>query len=200
MGGASVRDRNDGDHPAVAEPAPGRNGPGYVASARNGEPPLEWNEIMSEHDELLRAQLLERIDRLERELERHRELAQQTSRLFLFATNYADSIRERARRDAEVALRKARERATKIVGDAESDRRHAENELLRLQALTDETRKRLSAFTTAALQVLNAEVETGRDNVSERTLGDLQDALQSQLSPASGSAPRAFPSAGSPER
>ena len=200
MGGASVRDRNDGDHPAVAEPAPGRNGPGYVASARNGEPPLEWNEIMSEHDEL-RTRPTARTHRAARTRTRTPPgTCSANEQLFLFATNYADSIRERARRDAEVALRKARERAAKILGDSETERRHAENELLRLQALTDETRKRLSAFTTAALQVLNAEVETGRDNVSERTLGDLQDALQSQLSPASGSAPRALPSAGSPER
>lgn len=151
---------------------------------------------MSEHDELLRVQLLERIERLERELERHRQLAQQTSKLFLFATSYADSVRERARRDGESALRKARERAAKILGDLETERRHAEKELLRLQTLSDETRRRLSAFTTAALQVLNAEVETGPDNVSERTLGDLQDVLQAQLSPASGS----VPSAGRPER
>jgi cell division septum initiation protein DivIVA len=163
---------------------------------------LDLEEIVSVQEDLIRerAELRARIQQLEHELARYREHAQRTSKLFLFATDYADSIRQSARRDATLALRKARERAARILGDLENERKQAEDELRRLQALTDETRTRLTAFTTAALHVLNAQVETGLDNASEGALGDLQDVLRTQLTTASDSAETALPTAGTQER
>ena len=55
-----------------------------------------------------------------------------------------------------------------------------QEELARLQALTDETRAGLSAFLIAGLQALNSEPE---DEAVDTSLahGDLQDTLQEQL-------------------
>jgi cell division septum initiation protein DivIVA len=156
---------------------------------------------MSEHEQLVRerARLLERVEQLEQEVQRYREHAQRTSKLFLYVTDYADWVRQSARRDAELALRKARARAAKILGDLEKERRRVDNELLRLQALTDETRTRLSAFTTAALDILNSEVDTS-EHVPQQALSDLPDALRPQLTSASGSASTRLPSAGTRDR
>ena len=70
-----------------------------------------------EQPELEHAKLLAQVRRLEVELARYREHAQRTSKLFLSATKYAEWVRENARRDAELALRKARAR----VGEAQHD-------------------------------------------------------------------------------
>ncbi len=201
---------------------------------------------MSEHDEWVGegASARERIEWLERELARERAQARHTSRLVFFATNYAESIRQRVRRDAELTLRKAGERAAKILADletaqkraeaelrrtetelrstetelrrVEAELQHAETELRRvgpelkgaevelhrLQALTDETRTRLSAFTTAALQVLRADVDAEAQAATEATargssLDDLRDALRPRPSPPPDAARTAVPGAGS---
>jgi cell division septum initiation protein DivIVA len=180
-----------------------------------------------------------RVARLERELEQERQQTRQTANLLLSATNYADSIRQRVRRDAELTLRKAREREARILGDVETRRKRAESELqrieaalrlaeidlrrteterrqaeadlsqtrselLRLRALTHEIRARLSALTTAALQVLDsgvdtpAEAETGENGIPEPTHSDLRAALQTRLSQTADSAHDARPNADEP--
>ena len=131
----------------------------------------ERDVLLRERDQLLggREQLVHERDglrgelasarddgrRLEAELERHREHALRTSKLFLHATDYAAWMREHARRDAELALRKARSRADEIVADAQRERGHAERELLRLQALVRETRARLAQISMGALRALD---------------------------------------------
>jgi cell division septum initiation protein DivIVA len=194
---------------------------------------------MSKHAEAVSqgADVHERIEWLERELEREREEVRRSNKLFLVAANYVDSMRQRARGDAELTLKKARERAAQVLGGAESERRRAETELqrvraelrlaeaeltradaerrqakaelrqaeaertqaqaelVRLQSLTDETRAKLSAFTTAALRVLNADVDTagqresGQEDAPDEALGDLRDALQPRLGQANDALP-----------
>jgi len=181
-------------------------------------------------EELLREreELLEKVRRLEEELERYRQHAQRTSKLFFSATSYAEWVRESARRDAELVLRKARARAEKTLGglehererterellrlqaligemqktlaDLELERERTEPELVRLQALTGETRTRLSAFLTAALQVLSAEVEAGQGDGSKPALADLQDTLRRELASASLPAPAQLAETDRPER
>ena len=56
-----------------------------------------------------------------------------------------------------------------------------QDELARLNALSEATRARLSAFLTAGLQTLNTTVELGNEDGSTRPLGDLQDTLHSAL-------------------
>jgi len=140
-----------------------------------------------------RDELLAEVRRLEAELERYRTHAERTSKLFLSSTKYAERVRENARRDAELALRKASARVERLKLTAselewtESELVRRQDELARLQALTDETRTRLSAFLTAGLRALSTEVGPGDEDGTKPELGDLQDTLHRQL--ASTSAP-----------
>lgn len=116
-----------------------------------------------------REELLARIGRLEHELERYRAHAERTSKLFLSVASYADWVRDNARHDAELALRKARAKAVKLeatavaLEDAERELAARQGELERLRRLTDETRTRLSAFLSAGLDALNTDVERRPD-------------------------------------
>jgi DNA repair exonuclease SbcCD ATPase subunit len=136
------------------------------------------------------AEALAKAKRLEVELQRYREHAERTSRLFVSVTRYAEWVRENARLDSELALRKAQTRAAKLtratseLERTENELARAQDELARLQALTDQTRARLSAFLTAGLQALDSEPEGEADEVSP-TRGDLQDTLQERLVSAS---------------
>jgi len=142
-----------------------------------------------EQPELEHAKLLAHLRRLEVELARYREHAQRTSKLFLSATKYVDWVRENARRDAELALRKAQARAEKLsrttrdLERTEGELARARDELLRLQALNDETRARLSAFLTAGLQALTHDAEVEHGDRPEPEVGDLQETLKEQLTP-----------------
>ena len=135
-----------------------------------------------------------KVRRLEAELERYRAHAERTSRLFLAVTDYAAWVREQARHDAELALRKARARAEKLMATArelertERELARLQTELERLEALTDETRTRLSTFLTTGLEMLNAEVEAGPNDPGSGQ-DDLQETLHKQLSGASEQAP-----------
>jgi cell division initiation protein len=172
------------------------------AHGGNEELLRQHQALLEKHEQLMRERtgLLDDAKRLEGELARYRDHAQRTSKIFIYATNYAESIRESARRDAEVTLRKARARAEKMLGDLESERKRAERELLRLQALTTETRKRLSAFTTSALQVLNAEVEEARGDASTPPGDDMQGTLETKLTSTTRPAPEAVAEAETRER
>jgi DNA repair exonuclease SbcCD ATPase subunit len=151
-----------------------------------------------------REELLAQVRRLEVELERYREHARRTSKLFLSASNYAGWVRENARRDAEVALRKARAKVDKLEHQArELERTEHElasrrDELARLQDLTDETRTRLSAFLKAELQVLDSELAVGRDD-NPTPRDDLQGTLQERLPSATVTAPAELAEVEGPE-
>jgi cell division septum initiation protein DivIVA len=151
--------------------------------------PVLREDSLAEREELLRerAQLLARVYRLEAELEGHRARSERTSKLLLSATGYAEWVRERARRDAEGALRKATARAQKLVQttrdleETQNELVRLKEELTRLRSLTDETRARLSAFLTAGLQAINAETEAASTNDPDRAPGHLDDTLRRQL-------------------
>ena len=174
---------------SVVEGPRGENLPGAAPASRE-EPVSALTGPSQEHDDL-RAE----VRRLEVELERYREHAERTSKLFLSATNYAEWVRNNARRDAELALRKARSKVDKLEDSARAlERTELElasqrDELARLQALTDATRARLSAFVTAGLQVLDADTEGGRADGRNPALHELQDTLQEQLPSSSVPAP-----------
>jgi len=147
-------------------------------------------EQPSEHEEL-RAE----VGRLEIELERYRARAERTSKVFLSATNYAERIRESARCDSDLALRKARtkvERLGLMAGELERTERELvrlHDELARLEALTGEARTRVRAFLAAGLQVLDTEPEAGERDSPTSALPDLPNTLQRQLAPPAVSAP-----------
>jgi hypothetical protein len=157
--------------------------------------------LVAEHEKLLA-----KVRRLELELERYREHAQRTSRLFLSVTNYVDWVREGARRDAELALRKARARVKKLnetaieLERAEDELARVRSELAHVQHLTDATRERLSAFLTAGLHALEGDVAAARDDSQENELSDLQDTLQERLTSTSAPSPPRTAEAKEPAR
>lgn len=169
---------------------PGREGPlpGIAPTGRDASP-RAFVEASREHVDAAseREELLAQVRRLELALERCRDHAQRTSRLFLSATNYAEWVRENARREAELALRKARAKAetlgavTREQERAERELARLQDELARLRALTDETRTRLSAVVTAGLEVLDSGVGAGQEEGPRPESGDLQDILQRRL-------------------
>jgi hypothetical protein len=171
LGEESAPDRLGGDHPTTA-PASGE-----------GSLP-EMVELLGEREELLA-----KVHLLEAELERYRAQAERTNKPLLSATNW---VRERTRRDADLALREETARVKMLtVTRRELERTQQElarlkDEHVRLQALTDEARTRLSAFLTAGLQVLNeaeteTETETGRSINPEPSPYHLDDTLRRQL-------------------
>ena len=144
----------------VKQPA----GESHAASSKASreEPPRNGAGLPSE-----REAILAEVRRLEAELDRYRAHATRTSELFDSATHYAEWVRENARREAELALQKARERVELLGTRARKlERTEAElasrrDELARLQALTDETRTRLSTFLATGLQALTIQVAVG---------------------------------------
>ena len=130
-----------------APDTPGGNPPTTAPASHGGSLP---ERAESTEREVLRA----KVDWLEAELERYRADAERTSKLLLSATNYAEWVRERARHDAELALRKATARVemltvtTRELEQTQHELVRLNDELVRLQTLTEETRARLSAFLT----------------------------------------------------
>ena len=135
--------------------------------------------------------LLGKVQALELDLERYRMHAERTSKLFLAATKYAEWVRENARQDAQLALRKANARVERLeltaerLASTEAELVRKQEELERLEALTEETRARLSAYLTAGLEALSASVESGPGAGERPALGDLQDTLHRQLTSTS---------------
>ena len=171
--------------PAAQQPV-GEGSPG-IASASRDEPS---ETVDAAHE---RERLIAEVRRLEVELGRYRAHAERTSKLFLSATNYAEWVRERARHDAELALRKARARVEKLntmARDLERTERElvrGQDELARLQTLTEETRARLSAFLTAGLEALSSEGPTAPEDTLMSASANLDDTLHRQVASASAS-------------
>ena len=111
------------------------------------------------------AGLRRRIAELEAELQRHREQEQLVAKTLVSATAHAVTIREDARRDAELTLRKARAEADRRKAAAERERDDAIRDLLRLRRLTEQMREGLSAFLTATVEELQLE-DTNRAQAS----------------------------------
>ena len=104
-------------------------------------------------------QLRGRIDQLEGELERHRSQEQLLVKTLLSATSHATAIRESARQEAEVTLRKARIEAEELKAGAIRERDDARRELMRLRRITEQMRSGLSAFLTEKVEELRLETE-----------------------------------------
>ena len=104
-------------------------------------------------------QLRGRINQLEGELERHRSQEQLLVKTLLSATSHATAIRESARQEAEVTLRKARIEAEELKAGAIRERDDARRELMRLRRITEQMRSGLSAFLTEKVEELRLETE-----------------------------------------
>jgi cell division septum initiation protein DivIVA len=144
-------------------------------------------------------ELRRRIDQLEGELEQYREHEQLVTKTLLSATSHATAIRESARREAELTLRKARAEGEKRKIGVEQERDDARRELLRLRRITEQMRRGLSAFLTAKVEELRLETDeevpsSGQDQELEAALGSAlegQTARAAEAGPEPTSHPRA---------
>jgi hypothetical protein len=127
-------------------------------------------------------ELRERVDQLEGELERHREHEQLVVKTLLSATSHATAIRESARRDAEITLRKARAEAEKRRASFEREQDAARRELLRLRRITEQMRKGLAEFLTVKMEELRLETEEEAPAAHD---AELEAALRSGIGPQS---------------
>jgi cell division septum initiation protein DivIVA len=135
-----------------------------------------------------------RIDQLEVELERYRSQEQLLAKTLVSATSYGTVIRENARREAELALRKARGEAERLKVRAERERDDARRELLRLRRITEQMRNGLSEFLMAKVDELQVEID---DHQSRQEDDELETALGSALGGQSAAKTRSGPEAAS---
>lgn len=161
------------------------------------EAPQPTGSDVAERDQLRR-----RIETLEADLRRYREKEQLLVSTLVSANGHATAIRESARRDAELLLRKARAEAQKTNAAAqkrnaavERARDDAERELLRLRRITEEMRSGLSGLLTAQLEELDLEAEhespTAQPNAELETTLDSAVGAQLKRLPTSDSDPEA---------
>ena len=125
--------------------------------------------------------LRRRIDELEMELASYRQREQLLVDTLLSATGHATAIRESARRDAELALRKARIEAAERREAAEAERDRAMAELLRLRQVTERMQSGLSTFLAATVEELRREGLDDEQVARQNAERELQAALASVL-------------------
>jgi cell division septum initiation protein DivIVA len=142
-------------------------------------------------------QLHGQIGQLESQLEHRRSQEQLMAKTLISATNHAIAIRESARREAELTLRKARAEAEKLKAGAERERDAAQRELLRLRRITEQMRNGLSAFLTSKVEELRLETEgatnSGQDDELETALGSALEARSATGLHGSAGGPHAVP-------
>jgi cell division septum initiation protein DivIVA len=151
----------------------GREAPG-------AERRLAPHETSADGDALRREvhELRGRLRQLEQDLAGYRAREELLNTKLLLATDYAARVTEEARRDAQIALRKARAKADEVLGGIERERSRAERELLRLHQVTAETRASLSGFLTTALEQLRVPEDGAGPSASA---ADAEEALRDVL-------------------
>jgi cell division initiation protein len=103
-----------------------------------------------------RADLLDRVEQLEADLVRHRELESLLRTTLVSAERSAAQLKEQAQREADVILAEARSEARAVVREAAADR----------ERLLGETR-RIRALLTSALATLEAPAEGSAEAVAK---------------------------------
>ena len=122
-------------------------------------------QLAARHAELERecVRLWDRTAALEAELAGHRQREEVLNRSLLAASNQAMTIREEARREAELILRKARAelaRREERAKNVEAERAQAEQQLLHLRASTREVQQGLASVLAETLEQLRGWAET----------------------------------------
>ena len=135
-------------------------------------------------------ELERRLDQLEREQARHDEHEQLAVQTLRAATSHAIAIRESARREAELTLRKARAEAEKQKAAVERERNDARDELLRLRQVTEEMRRGLTAFLTERVEELRLESEEDVPAPEEQELDQVLGSLVEAGGTSPGPTPR----------
>jgi cell division septum initiation protein DivIVA len=150
----------------------------------SGPAPTDWAQTSLSRRLLNSYELREEVAQLEDAFARLREQEALISKTLLAATSHAMTIREEARREAELTLRKARaelESRMALADRVDRERMDAERELTRLREVAHEMQRGLASFLTQTLEQLR-EAETGAEELP--STGGVQAALVSALEAA----------------
>ena len=99
-----------------------------------------------------RADLYDRLERVESELARSRELEELLRNTLVSAERAGEEMRAQSRKEAELVVEEARGRAREIMHAAQDERERVEGEMRRLQAIENDMRAGYRAFLTSALE------------------------------------------------
>jgi cell division initiation protein len=118
-------------------------------------------EIASSFEDVWRdrADLRDETERLEAEVQRHRDIEETLRNTLLSAERMADELRAHAHREAELVLEEARAQAREIAGGAQAERERVRADIRRLRALQADVRAEHRAFLLAALERLESDAE-----------------------------------------
>jgi cell division initiation protein len=106
-----------------------------------------------------RADLRDKMEELESELSRQKEIEGTLRNTLLSAERMADDVRTHARREADVIISEARAMARDIVSGAETERERIHGEIRRLRTLEVDVRADYRAFLVSALDRLEGDTE-----------------------------------------
>jgi cell division initiation protein len=152
----------------------------WLPRSNDGYEPVATDKLLDElggrQAELVREreELRGRIEELEADLGRYQAQEQLLSKAILRATKHAETIREAARREAELILRNARREVLSREAVSERQRVLAEREVVRLRRITDEVQASLKSILAVSLEQLRVEAEA---DVSSLQPANLDEAL-----------------------
>jgi cell division initiation protein len=109
-----------------------------------------------------RADLRDELERLEGELQRHREVEEALRNTLLSAERMADELRAQAHREADVIVAEARAKAREVSAEGEAERERIHTEIRRLRSLESDVRADYRAFLLTALDRLESETHDRR--------------------------------------
>jgi cell division initiation protein len=109
-----------------------------------------------------RADLRDELERLEGELQRHREVEEALRNTLLSAERMADELRAQAHREADVIVAEARGKAREVSAEGEAERERIHTEIRRLRSLESDVRADYRAFLLTALDRLESETHDRR--------------------------------------
>ncbi len=159
-----------------------------VPRSKDGYEPAATDKLLNElgdrQAELMREreELRGRMEELEADLLRYEAQEQLLGKAILSATKHAETIREAARREAELILGKARREALSREAVSERNRVLAEREVVRLRQITDEVQASLKSILAVSLEQLRVEVEADASSSQPASLDEaLTVALETSL-------------------
>ncbi len=109
-----------------------------------------------------RADLRDELERLEGELQRHREVEEALRNTLLSAERMADELRAQAHREADVIVAEARGKARQVNAEGEAERERIRTEIRRLRSLESDVRADYRAFLLTALDRLESDTHDRR--------------------------------------
>jgi cell division initiation protein len=110
-----------------------------------------------------RAELEDKVERLEGELARFRELERLLRDTMMSAERASEDLRSQARKEHDLLLQQARLQASELVAGAEAERDRLRVEVRRLESLRSDLRASYRAFLQAALERLDLDLAGAKD-------------------------------------